>query len=231
MRIASLLLLTLLCGAQEVARKPTKATRPVRSTVTVNRPLSYALGQEAAQRVKKLNVPLDAASFRKGLEDAFKKGPGQMTLEEGTELIRVWEAEQARLVGERNRKAGADFLAQNRTAPGVLFTPSGLQYQMLTVGTGDQPAPEDTVKVHYRGTLLDGTEFDSSYKRGEPSSFGVTRVIKGWTEGLQLMKVGGKARFFIPFDLAYGERGRNAIPPCALLIFDVELLGVEKPKK
>jgi FKBP-type peptidyl-prolyl cis-trans isomerase FklB len=132
-------------------------------------------------------------------------------------------------LAEKNQKEGAAFLADNAKKPGVKILPSGLQYIVITEGTGKQPSATDMVTVHYRGTLINGTEFDSSYKRGQAASFPLNQVIKGWTEGVQLMKEGAKYRFFIPPQLAYGPRGAGAlIGPNATLIFDVELLSVQK---
>ena len=132
------------------------------------------------------------------------------------------------MTGEKNKREGETFLAENSKKEGVVTTPSGLQYRVITEGTGKQPSANSTVTVHYRGKLLDGTEFDSSYKRGEPATFPLSGVIAGWTEALQLMKVGSKYELFVPANLAYGERGsRGAIPPNATLIFEVELLAVK----
>lgn len=132
--------------------------------------------------------------------------------------------------GDANKKTGEDFLAANKTKDGVITLPSGLQYKILTTGSGPKPAASDTVECNYRGTLINGTEFDSSYKRGQPASFPVSGVIKGWTEALQLMPVGSKWQLFIPPDLAYGERGAGGdIGPDETLIFEVELLSI-KPK-
>ena len=131
-------------------------------------------------------------------------------------------------IKDKNKKDGEMFLAENKKKKGVITTASGLQYIVLTKGTGLSPKIDDKVKVHYSGTLLDGTEFDSSYKRGEPVTFPLNGVITGWGEALQLMKVGGKNRLFIPSELAYGEQGSGPISPDSVLIFEVELLGIEK---
>jgi FKBP-type peptidyl-prolyl cis-trans isomerase len=129
----------------------------------------------------------------------------------------------------KSKKEGEDFLAANKSKEGVKTTASGLQYKVLKEGKGPKPKSTDTVKVHYRGTLLDGTEFDSSYKRGEPVEFPLDQVIKGWTEGLQLMPAGSKYQFWIPANLAYGEPGNRGIPPNSTLIFEVELLEIVPP--
>jgi len=125
------------------------------------------------------------------------------------------------------KSEGEAYLNQNQSKPNVKVTASGLQYEVMAEGTGDKPKATDTVEVHYRGTLIDGEEFDSSYKRGETLSFPLNRVIKGWTEGLQLMNTGSKYRLTIPYDLAYGERGKGGIPPYATLIFEVELVAIK----
>ncbi|MFM7731815.1 MAG: FKBP-type peptidyl-prolyl cis-trans isomerase [Flavobacteriales bacterium] len=127
-----------------------------------------------------------------------------------------------------NKQAGADFLANNRTKKGVVTTASGLQYEVMTMGKGRQPLATDEVTVHYRGTLIDGTQFDSSYDRNEPATFPLNGVIKGWTEGVQLMPIGSKFKFYIPYDLAYGEAGAGGtIPPFSTLIFEVELISIK----
>jgi FKBP-type peptidyl-prolyl cis-trans isomerase FkpA/FKBP-type peptidyl-prolyl cis-trans isomerase FklB len=133
--------------------------------------------------------------------------------------------------GKANKDKGEKFLAENKSKPGVKTTASGLQYLVLTEGKGKSPKATDTVTVHYKGTLIDGTQFDSSYDRGQPAEFPLDRVIKGWTEGLQTMKVGGKSRLFVPSDIAYGPQGRPGIPPNSTLIFDVELVDIAKPAK
>ena len=129
---------------------------------------------------------------------------------------------------EAASKEGREFLEKNKEKDGVTTTASGLQYEVITMGDGEKPSATDRVKTHYHGTLIDGTVFDSSVERGEPISFGLNQVIKGWTEGLQLMPIGSKFRFFIPYNLAYGERGQGSIPPFATLIFEVELIDIEK---
>lgn len=206
------------------APPPRKAPRPTEA----EKRLSYALGLEAAQRLRRLGMTVDVATFQKAMADAAKERAGLLTSEEARKLVKAYEKERASTAEVRNRTEGPAFLEANLKRPAVRATPSGLQYQILQEGTGPQPTVDDAVKVHYRGTLLDGTEFDSSYDREEPATFPLRRVIKGWTEGLQLVKVGGKARLFIPFELAYGDKGRPpVIPPAALLIFEVELLGIE----
>ncbi len=142
------------------------------------------------------------------------------------------QTERMHEAGEKNKKEGEAFLAGNKKKEGVVTLPSGLQYKIIKDGSGAKPKPTDTVSVNYRGALIDGTEFDSSYKRGEPASFKVTGVIPGWTEALQLMKAGSKWQLFIPSNLAYGERGTGRdIAPNATLIFDVELLSIQENAK
>jgi FKBP-type peptidyl-prolyl cis-trans isomerase FklB len=148
--------------------------------------------------------------------------------------MRAKQEEKLKLAAETNKKAGEEFLAANKAKDGVVTLPSGLQYKILTEGTGPKPTATDTVSCNYRGTLLDGKEFDSSYKRGQPASFQVTGVIKGWTEALQLMPVGSKWQLYIPSELGYGDRGadpRSGIGPGATLIFEVELLSIQEKAK
>ena len=134
--------------------------------------------------------------------------------------------EETWLEGEKNREEGEAYMAENRQRNNVITTPSGLQYEVLVEGSGERPGPEDTVQVHYEGTFIDGTEFDSSYARGVPAEFALYQVIKGWTEGLQLMREGSTYRFVIPSDLGYGPGGRGSIPPNSTLVFKVELLSI-----
>ncbi len=203
---------------------------------TPSETLSYALGMDIGTSLKGLEIEVDFAAFIRGAEASFKGTKPLLTLEEANKLRQEFFrkrqeklALKKRELAGKNRKEGEAFLTENKKKKGVETTASGLQYTVLRKGDGPKPAKTDRVKVHYRGTLLDGTEFDSSYKREQPAAFPVTGVIRGWTEALQLMSVGSKYRLFIPSDLAYGERGAGArIGPNATLIFEVELLEIEK---
>lgn len=237
--------LVLLCACNSQDGKNTPLTGEPK---TEQEKISYILGLEIGSNLKRLqsdiNTELNTDIFVQGLKtslsdgkplvteeqmSAIKQEISQKIMQQRAEKTKELE-EKKKVMGEQNKADGEKFLAENKTKEGVKTTASGLQYQVLTKGTGANPKETDVVSVHYQGTLLDGTEFDSSYKRGEPTSFPLNRVIAGWTEGLQLMKVGGKTRFFIPSALAYGERGAGtAIGPNATLIFEVELLGIEEP--
>jgi FKBP-type peptidyl-prolyl cis-trans isomerase FklB len=225
--------------ATSTAKKP--ATMAKRATpLTLNTPkekFSYALGMKMGANFKKQQVEVDPVILERGLKDALAGGKTLLTDEQAQSALmevqnemRQKQMAKMQAEGEANKKAGADFLAANKAKEGVVTLPSGLQYKILTEGTGPKPAATDTVECNYRGTLIDGKEFDSSAKTGKPVSFPVNGVIKGWTEALQLMPVGSKWQLFIPSDLAYGERGAGAdIGPGATLIFDVELVSI-KPK-
>jgi FKBP-type peptidyl-prolyl cis-trans isomerase FklB len=184
-------------------------------------------------------VEVDPAIVLRGLKDGLAGGKMLLTDDEAratlTQLqaeVRNKQQEKMKVAGELNKKEGTEFLATNKAKEGVVTLPSGLQYRILTAGTGPKPAATDTVSCNYRGTLTNGTEFDSSYKRGQPASFPVNGVIKGWTEALQLMPVGSKWQLFIPSELGYGERGAGAdIGPGATLIFEVELLSIQGKEK
>lgn len=204
---------------------------------------AYAMGasmglfvSNRAEQQEQLGMSLDKEAlkqgFNDGLADTLKFTPEQIQqiAQEGEEAIRAKQQEVAAQAAEKNVEAGIAYLEENGKRDGVVTTESGLQYEVLTEGTGASPVATDVVKVHYRGTLLDGTEFDSSYKRGEPAEFPLNRVISGWTEGVQLMKEGAKYRFHIPSELAYGQRSTGSITPNSTLIFDVELLEVVKPE-
>ena len=197
--------------------------------------ISYAIGVNIGKSMRKDTVDVDPAIFSRGMKDALAGGKLLLTDDEmkasltklQTEL-RTRQELAMQKAGDINKKAGDDFLAQNKIKEGVVALPDGLQYKILKEGNGPKPAATDSVVCNYRGTLLDGTEFDSSYKRGQPATFLVSGVIKGWTEAVQLMPVGSKWQLFIPADLAYGNRGAGAdIGPNATLIFEVELLSIQ----
>ncbi len=190
---------------------------------------SYALGMNIGKQLRQNNAEINTEIYMKALKDALGGGKLLMTDEQVRETLMAFQQELRTKTLDKNRKDGQDFLAANKSKEGVVTTASGLQYKIETKGAGKTPATNDTVVCHYRGTLIDGTEFDSSYKRGEPMSFGVTGVIKGWTEALLMMPVGSKWKLFIPSELAYGERGRPGIPPNAALLFDIELVSIKDP--
>jgi FKBP-type peptidyl-prolyl cis-trans isomerase FklB len=191
--------------------------------------ISYALGLSMGQNlmgsgVEKLNYQ-DLAS---GIEDVLSHNQPKISYQEAQQVLNTFFQELENKVAGAAKADGEKFLAENAKREGVQVTASGLQYEVLEPSLGQKPKATDTVRVHYEGTLIDGTVFDSSYRRGESISFPLNGVIKGWTEGLQLMSIGSKYKFFIPYQLAYGERGAGqSIPPYAALIFTVELLGIE----
>jgi FKBP-type peptidyl-prolyl cis-trans isomerase len=196
--------------------------------------LSYAVGMNLGRQFKSQEVDIDTAMLARGIRDAIA-GKTAITEEEARTVMTAFQSEmrtkQAATMAqaaEKNSKEGEAFLAENKTKEGVVTTASGLQYKIVKEGTGPKPTLEDTVVCHYRGTLIDGTEFDSSYKRNEPAKFPVKGVIKGWTEALQLMSVGSTWQLFVPSSLAYGERGVGSqIGPNTMLIFDVELISIQ----
>ncbi len=230
---------------------PAKAKAPAAKKPAASAPLtlktekdkfSYGLGMSLGMNIVKQGADFDPAIFSRGLKDAIAGGKTLLTEEDARaaitamqEQIRGKQLEKAKLEGEANKKEGADFLAANKAKEGVVTLPSGLQYKVLTEGTGPKPTAADTVVCNYRGAFINGKEFDSSFRRGEPATFPVSGVIKGWTEALQLMPAGSKWQLFIPSDLAYGERGMPPdIGPAATLIFEVELVGIqpkEQPKE
>jgi FKBP-type peptidyl-prolyl cis-trans isomerase FklB len=183
-------------------------------------------------------VDIDPTVFAQGVKDALSGGQTLLTDEEAKAVLTALQAEVSKrqqekmqAMGEANKKEGAAFLEANKSKDGVVALPSGLQYKILKQGNGPKPTASDSVICNYRGTLINGTEFDSSYKRGQPATFGVGQVIHGWTEALQLMPVGSKWQLFIPSDLGYGPRGAGAdIGPNAVLIFEVELLSIQGKK-
>lgn len=196
--------------------------------------MSYALGMNIAGNISELPLEIDSAALIKALQTVLAGEEPALAQEEYAQNMQKFQQEvqsagqkAMKEAAENNRAAGKEFLAANAKKEGVKTTASGLQYMVLAEGNGPKPAKTSKVRVHYTGTLIDGKVFDSSVQRGEPAEFGLNQVIAGWTEGLQLMSTGAKYRFFIPAELAYGDRGApGAIPPCAALIFDVELLAI-----
>jgi FKBP-type peptidyl-prolyl cis-trans isomerase FklB len=215
-----------------------KSATPMKLTTQKDK-VSYAIGMNIGQSMKKDALDIDPSIVAQGLKDVMTGAKPLMTdaevqtvlTEFRTEMTKKKQAEE-KSAGDANKLAGQQYLAANKSKDGVVTLPSGLQYKILTAGTGPKPTASDTVSVNYRGTLIDGTEFDSSYKRGEPATFGVGQVIKGWTEALQLMPVGSKWQLVIPSDLAYGERSPGGgIGPNSTLIFEVELLSIKDTSK
>ena len=191
--------------------------------------VSYALGLSLGQNMASSGVKtIEYDDLVAGMKAIMNKEKPAISFDEAQEVLNTFFAELEAQVAGKAKEEGEAFLAENAKREGVIVTASGLQYEVLTAAEGKKPKATDKVKVHYEGTLIDGTVFDSSYRRGEAISFGLNQVIQGWTEGVQLMSVGAKYKFFIPYNLAYGERGAGAqIPPYAALIFTVELLGIE----
>src|SRR5207302_1117839 len=194
--------------------------------------VSYSIGMNIGANLSRQKVDINPDILAAGIKDAIAGKP-QLTQDQVKDVMQQFEKDmeqKQKESGEKNKAEGAKFLEENKNKPGVKTTASGLQYKMEKEGTGAQPKATDMVTVNYRGTLIDGTEFDSSYKRGQPATFPLNGVIKGWTEGLQLMKVGSKYQFFVPPNLAYGERAVGPdIAPNSTLIFEVELLDAKPP--
>lgn len=197
--------------------------------------LGYSIGMDIGATLKRQGVEVDAESLAKGMKDAFTGGKTLLTEDEARAEIEAYQkrmmekqAEEMKKLGEKNKAEGERFLAENAKKEGVKTLPSGLQYKVIAPGTGKTPKATDSVTTHYKGTLIDGTEFDSSYRRGQPATFPVSGVIPGWTEALQLMKEGARWQIFLPPSLAYGERGVGRdIGPNSTLIFEVELISVQ----
>lgn len=190
--------------------------------------ISYALGLGIGQQLKSMNIEnFDIKEFSRSIEDVIAGRDTDMTAREAQVMLSEYFQKKEKEQAEENIAKGKAYLEENGKREGVVTTTSGLQYEVLTEGTGKSPKATDKVRCHYEGRLTDGTIFDSSYQRGEPADFGLNQVIAGWTEGVQLMKEGAKYRFHIPYLLGYGERGAGAsIPPYATLVFDVELIKV-----
>ena len=235
------------CGKEQSGEpKPAAKTAITKADLkTEDDNISYSLGFSMGSNFKKEELKVKLEIFQKGMKDGFT-GSGQILNEEEVSKTMMGlqqkmrakkqaeykeRMEEKKKQGEANIEKGKKFLEENKAKEGVVTLKSGLQYKILKKGTGASPKATDTVKCQYRGTTIDGKEFDSSYKRDEPAKFALNRVIKGWTEGLQLMKEGGKWQFFVPAALGYGERGAGQnIGPNEVLIFEIELIGIEKPE-
>jgi len=190
--------------------------------------ISYIIGMDIGNNLKRQSVDVDPNSLAKGVQDALSGANPLLSKEEVQETMVAFQKE----MGEKQKQRGEAFLSENKKKEGVKTLPSGLQYKVVKAGTGKKPKLNDTVTVNYRGTLIDGTEFDSSSRRGQPATFLVSGVIPGWTEAMQLMAEGAKWELFIPPNLAYGERGAGGlIGPNATLIFEVELISVQENKE
>lgn len=229
---SSIIILLFTIGCENESKSKPKS---ISTLSTFKDSTSYALGADLGSNLKQQAVEIDYDVFMAGLTDAMMDGDlvklNQKQRREVMASLQKSIREQAKKEGEVNLKIADEFLDKNKAEnPDVKETPTGLQYRVLREGDGDSPVAEDKVKVHYSGRLIDGTEFDSSYKRGDPTEFGLNQVIKGWTEGLQLMKVGAKYEFFIHPNIAYGARPRPTIPANSVLIFEVELLDIVTKK-
>jgi FKBP-type peptidyl-prolyl cis-trans isomerase FklB len=216
------------------------AVKPAAPLTTVKDKFSYAVGMNfgagLGTKLRQGSVEFDPNLATQGFKDGLSGAKTRLTEQEAQAILtqvqndlRKQQQEKAQIAGVANKKEGDEFLAANKSKEGVVTLPSGLQYKILTAGTGAKPAATDSVVCNYRGTLINGTEFDSSFKRNAPATFPVNGVIKGWTEALQLMPVGSKWQLFVPSDLAYGDRGAGSgdIGPNATLIFEVELLSIQ----
>jgi FKBP-type peptidyl-prolyl cis-trans isomerase FklB len=225
--IAIALLLSLLGVSVLAQKKGTPKTQKEK--------VSYTLGVNIGKNMKMQGIDIDQSFLEQGLKDAFNNAKTAMTEKDMETTMNVFQQEmmaknqaKQKVVGEQNKKDGEAFLAANKKKEGVTTLPSGLQYKVIKMGNGPKPTASQTVKCHYRGSFIDGKEFESSYTRGEPTEFPVGGVIKGWVEALQLMPVGSKWTLYIPSDLAYGENGAGqTIGPNAVLIFELELLSIK----
>lgn len=236
-KIVAMLALTLAAQgiAQDNQANNANESAAPKTEAQVREEVSYAVGMDFGYRLKRTEYDFDIDTLAKAMKDVLSGSATRLTDQQAQTAIQEWQVKQQAIMeerrkseGDKNLKAAEEFLASNGKKDEVKTLSDKLQYEVLKEGEGESPAAKDTVKVHYRGTLLDGTEFDSSYKRNEPAEFPLNGVIKGWTEGLQLMKPGSKFKFYIHPDWAYGAQGRPGIPPNALLIFEVELLEVKK---
>lgn len=230
----TIVLLLASCGTSKTTEQAAKSTSDTASSVantneTTMDTLSYSVGVLVAQNLKQQGLDkVNPTDLAQAIEDVVAGKDLKVSVQDANRQVQVYMQEAQQRAQAANAEKGKQFLAANKQKDGVKVTDSGLQYTVLQEGTGQMPKASDEVTVHYEGTLIDGTVFDSSYKRGQPTSFPLNGVIKGWTEGLQLMKEGAKYRFFIPSELAYGARGAGAqIGPNSTLIFDVELIEIK----
>jgi len=232
-RVSTLFMAPLFAGALIACQEQAKEPAPV-TLDTPEKRLSYGIALRMSERMVADGMVMDVDAYALGMRDAFEGAEARLTDEEiNAEMMAFQEKVEAEReaaqaqVSEGNAEAGAAFLAENAQREGIIVTESGLQYEVVTAGEGASPGRDDEVEVHYRGTLIDGTVFDSSYDRGQTVTFGVSQVIPGWTEALQLMKEGAKYNLYIPSDLAYGPGGAGqVIGPNSTLIFEVELIKV-----
>ncbi|HLH54463.1 MAG TPA: FKBP-type peptidyl-prolyl cis-trans isomerase [Verrucomicrobiae bacterium] len=237
--LTALLFAALAAGAQQrsTAAEATPAAQEKPAFKDDREKASYAVGIFVGNQIKRSNMDVDLNILLGAVQDVLGGKDLRLTDMQASEAIRTYQAEARRKLAEKNKKEGEAFLTENKNKPGVqtksVSLPDGssaeMQYKVITEGTGEIPKSNDTVSVNYRGTLLNGKEFDSSYKRGQPAKFMVNRVVKGWTAALESMKVGSKWELYIPSGLAYGDMGNANIEPGATLIFEVELLGIEPP--
>jgi FKBP-type peptidyl-prolyl cis-trans isomerase len=212
-----------------------KGPAPLLVLKTQEEKFSYAVGMNNGKKLAEIfhkeSIPFDPAILARGMKDGLAGGKTLLTDQEAQAVVEGARNDLIKKSQAASKKEGDDFLAANKSKDGVVALASGLQYKILKAGTGPKPTAGETVVCNYRGTLINGTEFDSSYKRGQPAKFAVSRVIKGWTEALQLMPVGSTWQLFIPSDLAYGEGGNQGIPANSALIFEIELLSIEAADK
>jgi FKBP-type peptidyl-prolyl cis-trans isomerase len=229
MKLKVLVLPAILLGltaCDQMQEKPAEAPAPTTMENDADR-FSYGLGMIIGERVLKQYSDVDYELLLEGIKAQHKDQPTLITIEQATEALTAYMEKDFAMKSEANKAKGVAYLQDNMKKEGIQVTESGLQYSVVTEGDGAKPLATDQVTVHYRGTLIDGTEFDSSYTRGEPATFGLNQVIPGWTEGVQLMNVGSKYQFVIPQELGYGDRGAGgAIGPFETLIFEVELVAI-----
>lgn len=232
--LAAAMLLVTGCSTNNGNQESATSSVAVTEQSPANEKVGYSLGYMMAEGNKETVQDLNLDTFEKGFRDGYEGNESALTQEQMQEVLMTYQQEQEKkfvedmqAAAEANKTKGAEFLAANAKKEGVKETASGLQYKVIKEGTGKSPKATDVVEVNYEGKLIDGTVFDSSYERGEPIEFPLNQVIAGWTEGLQLMKQGGKYEFYIPSDLAYGEAGNQGIEPNSTLIFTVELLDVK----